>query len=139
MPISPGWVLLWESPVRVPHLQGLQASPSWDILVEPGREDPCAPLCLSSLLPCKPFSGKEPFPALDMAIRRYLQDKTQMFASVLGVVFGPVVTCVLKKKCKKKNEHSFTKPNKAAMFDWKIGAIIGTSFAVYSYKNSFLA
>jgi len=72
-------------------------SPSWDIPVEPRREDPCAHLCLSSLLSCKPLSGKEQFPAPDVATGRYLQDKTQMFSSMLGVVFGAIITCALKK------------------------------------------
>lgn len=69
-----------------------------------------------------------------------MQDKTQMFVSVPGVVFGAVVTCVLKKNnVKMKISIASLKPNKAVMIGWKTGAISGTSLAVYSYKNSFLA
>lgn len=101
------------------------------------------PMCTSvpevfSLL--QAFFRQTIVPAPDTATRRYLQDETQMFASMPGVVFGAVVTAVLKKNnIKIIISIASLKPNKTAMFGWKIGAIIGTSFAEYSYKNSFLA
>lgn len=113
---------LLEAPSE-PLIPGAPCVPFMEHPVEASKENSQAHLCLRSFSLCKFFFFRQKaLPCTRMTTRRYLQDKTQISASMLTDVFGAFVTSLMRNK----NQN---KPNKDAIFVWKFAAITSTSFA----------
>lgn len=139
MPISQGITPPSGAKARSsPPLQGLQVCPSWDIPVEPRRPTCTSAPDLPSLL--QAFSRQRTVPRTGCGNQEIFAGQTPNVCKHAGsCLWSRCHLCAEKNNVKRKINIASLKPNKAAMFSWKIGAIIGTSFAVYSYKNSFRA